>query len=209
MTVLLVVGVVLVAFGALVLLLFPDRPGGRIGWQGLEVSSIGAGLPIIALGVAAIAFAGVRGVSGAEETALVGSTDGQETATTARTAAACFREASPDQLRTVEEGTRTYELVRPEQPKRDPVWIAFTQGGRPLGGLLLRFFPANKIFKIERLVDARCQPVEPVANTSRGGDPRVLQNWDVVRLRFDDALYDLRVGAESDIALDYFIRVAE
>ena len=60
MTILLIIGVALVLFGALVLLRFPDRPGGRIGWHGFEVNSVGAGLPIIALGVVAIAFASVR-----------------------------------------------------------------------------------------------------------------------------------------------------
>lgn len=54
--ILLVVGVGVVALGALVLLLFPDRPGGKIAWQGVEVSSIGAGLPLIVVGLAAIAI---------------------------------------------------------------------------------------------------------------------------------------------------------
>lgn len=57
MAVLVVVGVALVLFGALVLLRFPDRPGGRLVWHGVEVSSVGAGLPLIVLGVAAIAIA--------------------------------------------------------------------------------------------------------------------------------------------------------
>lgn len=48
--VLLLLGVVLVTFGAVMLLRFPDRPGGTIRLQGLEVSSIGAGLPLIVLG---------------------------------------------------------------------------------------------------------------------------------------------------------------
>lgn len=36
------------------LLRFPDRPGGRIVWRGMEVSSAGAGLPLIVLGVAVV-----------------------------------------------------------------------------------------------------------------------------------------------------------
>lgn len=38
------VGVVLVGLGALILLRFPDRPGGSVRFLGMEVSSIGAGL---------------------------------------------------------------------------------------------------------------------------------------------------------------------
>src|SRR3954465_4574756 len=52
--VLAVVGVVLVGLGAVVLLRFPDRPGGTVRFLDMEVSSIGAGLPLIALGVLAV-----------------------------------------------------------------------------------------------------------------------------------------------------------
>jgi hypothetical protein len=55
-TVLLVVGVGVVILGAVILLFIPDRPGGTISWAGAQVSSKGAGLPLIALGVAAIAY---------------------------------------------------------------------------------------------------------------------------------------------------------
>ena len=63
MTILAIVGVAIVVLGAFILLLFPDRPGGKIGWQGAEVSSIGAGLPLIVVGIAAIAIGG-NGVIG-------------------------------------------------------------------------------------------------------------------------------------------------
>jgi len=50
--VLVVLGVGLVALGAVVLMRYPDRPGGVIRFLNLEVGSKGAGLPLIALGVA-------------------------------------------------------------------------------------------------------------------------------------------------------------
>src|SRR2546428_11642501 len=62
---LLAVGIAVVAFGAVVLLKFPQRPGGRIAWHGFEVSSVGAGLPLIVVGIAAVAVAAVRGDGGA------------------------------------------------------------------------------------------------------------------------------------------------
>jgi hypothetical protein len=49
MAVLVVVGVALVVFGAFVLVRFPDRPGGRLVWHGVEVSSVGAGFPLSSL----------------------------------------------------------------------------------------------------------------------------------------------------------------
>ena len=52
-------GVALIALGGVVLMLFPDRPGGEVRLLGLEVSSVGAGLPLIALGVVLVAVAAV------------------------------------------------------------------------------------------------------------------------------------------------------
>jgi hypothetical protein len=214
-TALLVVGIALVAFGALILLLFPDRPGGQIAWQGFQVSSIGAGLPIIVVGVVSIGFAGVRGVGGDNAAATLAAVqDGREASatpaqeTTAGTGSeACFRDIPEEEHRTVEVGTRDFELVRPDQPKGEPVWIVFTDLENPIGGLRFRFLESNTLFRILSVVDADCSPVEPVENVSRGGDPYILENWDVVRLQFGDAFYDLRIGAESDIKLDYFQRV--
>jgi hypothetical protein len=59
--VLLIAGIALVVFGAFVLLKFPDRPGGEIAWHGITVKSVGGGLPLVVLGVAAIAIASFRG----------------------------------------------------------------------------------------------------------------------------------------------------
>jgi hypothetical protein len=53
-----VLGVGLVALGVVVLLLFPDRPGGMIRFHTVEVGSKGAGLPLIVVG-AALAVAAV------------------------------------------------------------------------------------------------------------------------------------------------------
>lgn len=51
-----VVGVALVVFGGLVIVKFPDRIGGDVRILGMQVSSPAAGLPLIALGVAALVF---------------------------------------------------------------------------------------------------------------------------------------------------------
>lgn len=50
-------GVVVAAFGGLILLRFPESPGGTVRTPVGEVSSIGAGLPLIAIGVAVVAIA--------------------------------------------------------------------------------------------------------------------------------------------------------
>ena len=56
-----VTGAALAVFGAVVLIRFPDRPGGRIAWRGLEISSTGAGLPIVVIGVGCLLLAALRG----------------------------------------------------------------------------------------------------------------------------------------------------
>ena len=59
--VLIVTGAATAAFGAVVLVKFPDRPGGRIAWRGLEVSSAGAGLPMIVIGIGCVLLGALRG----------------------------------------------------------------------------------------------------------------------------------------------------
>jgi hypothetical protein len=51
------VGVGVIALGAIVLLLMPDRPGGTISWAGVKVNSAGAGMPLIVVGLVAVAVA--------------------------------------------------------------------------------------------------------------------------------------------------------
>src|SRR5688500_8197605 len=51
------IGLALIVFGAFILVRHSDRPGGTIKWLGLEVSSSGAGLPLIALGIGSVLVA--------------------------------------------------------------------------------------------------------------------------------------------------------
>jgi hypothetical protein len=46
-----VLGVVVAVFGIVVTIRYHDRPGGTLRWLGMELSSTGAGLPLVALGV--------------------------------------------------------------------------------------------------------------------------------------------------------------
>jgi hypothetical protein len=54
---LLILGIVLVIFGGVVLIYFPDRSGGEIEWFGVKVRSAAAGLPLIVLGTIAVVLA--------------------------------------------------------------------------------------------------------------------------------------------------------
>jgi hypothetical protein len=59
MYVLLVIGMVLMLFGALALVKFPEKSGGTVTWHGVEISSTGAGLSLIVLGVVTMTFAAI------------------------------------------------------------------------------------------------------------------------------------------------------
>jgi hypothetical protein len=142
--VLVIVGAALVGFGALVLLKFPERPGGRIAWHGLEVNSVGAGLPLIALGVVAIAIACPIQFPGA----MPGSPPAAPVIESGSAAAA------DDRIVTLEDGTRGRDIVRVDQPKDQPIHITFTQNSRPLGALTLLPFPRDGLFKVQDVVAA-------------------------------------------------------
>lgn len=100
MLVLLIVGVALVLFGGFVLIRMPTRPGGTIKTKWFEVSSVGAGLPLIVLGVAAIVASQVNPFSG--------DGDDGEAGSTAAAAARYFEESEGDRGRVWFEGAAMY-----------------------------------------------------------------------------------------------------
>jgi hypothetical protein len=63
------IGVLLIVFGGLVLLRFPDRPGGQIEFHGAKINSAGAGLPLIVLGLTAVVLAALSGGTQPQPTA--------------------------------------------------------------------------------------------------------------------------------------------
>lgn len=54
---LLILGIVLIIFGGVMPIYFPDRSGGEIEWFGVKVRSTAAGLPLIVLGTIAVVLA--------------------------------------------------------------------------------------------------------------------------------------------------------
>lgn len=193
MIILAIVGVALVGLGALVLLKFPDRPGGKVAWYGFEVNSVGAGLPLIVLGVVAIAIAGSVQFPGTEPASPIGA-PGAESKSSG---------ISADRTVTLEDGTRDRDIIAVDQPKGQPIGIKFAQEGRVLGALTLLPFPDDGLFKVRDVVDAQNRPVGEYANASRGGARNVLQNWDTLHVQFEDKLYMLRVGGFDTIRVNF------
>lgn len=211
---LLLLGVALVAFGALVLLKYSDRPGGTIKWLGAEVSSKGAGLPLIALGVGCIGFAAVRFplaspgpdpiIPPPPETSATRRPDSDTSCV-----AALLSGVPRDRIHTVEVGMGDVEIIGSHQKLDAPFVLLLTENGQRIGALRLRLYQASNsaVYKIEQAIDAGCANVEEMRNTSRGGNPRELLNWDTLRETLGAHQYDLRIGGDGNINVGYFTRI--
>jgi hypothetical protein len=232
MTILLIaLGIGLVVFGGFVLLRHADRPGGTLKWLGMEISSTGAGLPLVALGVLCIAFAVLSTPKGATQDDRERRSSNDAVATsepegessregnlggTAAGLTGCFTEflssVSGDRIARVEAGMRDVPVIGPDQALDRPFGVIFTDGADAIGAARMRLYPGpdygSDLYKIEAIVDGSCQPVEELANASRGGNPRELQNWDTARMRFGERTYDMRIGGEGEIGILFFRRVA-
>jgi hypothetical protein len=211
MTALLAVGIALVVFGSIVLLRFPERPGGRIAWQGFEVSSVGAGLPLIAVGVAAVALA-AGGVD------LGGGANGEEEASTTTAGegtgdGSCFAgyfEGIPaGRVFTLEDGVQDRDVVGTTEPKAGPFGLRLNADGAAIGAIRMGFFPENGLFRIQSVVDAVCRPVEDYGNLNQPGtDKHALPNFNDLGVRLGGRSYLLKAGGGATIRLSFF-RVEE
>jgi hypothetical protein len=132
---LVLLGVVLIVFGAFVLLRYSDRPGATVKWLGAELSSNGAGLPLIMLGVGCIAFAAIRfppsGHSTRDSTAVATSSSA------ARKDGTCVDKwlsgIPRDRIDTVEAGMRDLEVIGSHQPLEQPFVLLLTDNGSLMG----------------------------------------------------------------------------
>ena len=159
MTVLLIVGVAVVVLGAFILLLFPDRPGGKIAWQGAEVSSLGAGLPLIVVGIAAIAIAGSGVIARDDDGAGLGG-DGANGDSAAGTGAALECPGLPQaRIVDVPQGAHTLIVAGPIESKTKPFILRFIDDNRTVGALAARKLPSD-VFQIQAFVDGDCQTSE-------------------------------------------------
>jgi hypothetical protein len=226
--VLLAVGLALIVFGAIVLVRFSDRPGGTVKWLGVEISSAGAGLPLVGLGIGCVLVAALQGPA-ADRPESAGSLPGAQAfdADTPRAsppahpsdagtvAGECLTEflasLPADRVVTIETGMRDLEVIGPHQPLEEPFGLLLTEFGQPIGALRVRLYRApastSDLYRIEAIVDAGCEPVEQLRNASRGGSPYELVNWYTVHMHLGENDYELRIGGEGDIGVSHFNRV--
>jgi hypothetical protein len=196
--ILLVVGVGVVVLGALVLLLFPDRPGGKIAWRGVEVSSIGAGLPLIVVGLAAIGiWSGgvIRGDGGDSR---------DQTIAVLRCPGDLTKSVPAQRVATVESGVNAQVIAGPTVPKTEPFGLRLTDGGETVGAMAVRFLPASGMFKVQSFVDANCHvgQVQSLAVPGQGPLPEI-PNWADVRIVLRGRSYRFNLGAGDQIRVNF------
>jgi len=105
-----------------------------------------------------------------------------------------FHGIPKDRVTTLEGGAQGVQLIGPHQSKDEAIAIKFTEDNRSVGAIKFDFYSNNNMFKVETVVDSKCQIIEDYSNIARGGDKHVLQNWDTLQIRFEDSTYELRLG---------------
>lgn len=221
--VLVVLGIVLVVFGALVLLWFPSRPGGKLRFSGLEVSSIGAGLPLIALGVLAVALAVVqqpdRGSGGNGVRTAPTDTDRPSTPPTSPTGTnvpvphdvpdciTAFFGAQPevpgDRQRELPAGVIDWDVLRPEESKRDEFGLVFTDSGQVVGAAKMSYDILAKQFNVDNIVDGECNPVGWTATNTTGNNPASVPEYDNLQMRLGADRYTVVLeGGQPEVQME-------
>jgi hypothetical protein len=196
------VGVVLVGLGALILLRFPDRPGGSVGFLGMEVSSIGAGLPVIALGLLAVVLA-VEQQRGDSETPST-------TNRAATTAAASGQPAVPrcmveffDAPPEVVVERRKYlprrqgddlDVLKPGEPKDTEFGLILKDQGTVVGAVKMRYDPDAEEFPLDGIVDAACRPAPWTTEQDESTqNPPVAFLSDDIRFTLGETTYNINL----------------
>jgi hypothetical protein len=137
-----------------------------------------------------------------------GATD--QTAATGIADPAClgeyFKGIARDRVGTVEAGARAYDVIEENQPKAGTIGMTFTNNARTIGAIRFALFPANALFKIESIVDARCRRIEDYENLE-GGDKNAWQDSSTVRLRLGGRLYDLNANGRGSVIRISFLSV--
>ena len=138
---------------------------------GIEISSKGAGLPLIFLGIVCIVISNIcipegwDGRYGDNQTIL----NGQTPIDSEDYFEQHFHGIQKDRVATLEEGAEGVQLIGPHQSKDEAIAIKFTENNQPIGAIKFYFYSNNNMFKVETVVDSKCQPIEEYSNVDRGG----------------------------------------
>jgi hypothetical protein len=202
-------GVALVALGVLILLRFPDRPGGNVSLMGLEVSSVGAGLPLVALGVLVtlVAFtqSGEDGPSSTSDESSSSGGGGAVVALLPKHLPACFADffaADPavprDRRRPLPSEAQDIAVLRADEAKADEFALVFTDRQEVVGAAKLRYDVDAKQTSIDAVVDASCKPVSWISNVTPGPSPDLVDQYTTLRLELGTRTYEWELKPEGE-----------
>ena len=201
------VAVALLAVGVVLLWRHPTH-GGTIAWRGLEVSSAGAGLPVLAAGLVVLGGAVIVARDGPDpspappSTATTGSSGGTFGLPPAGCFEGYFASLPAERTATAEVGATGLVVVGRDQPKEPPVGLRVTDRGDVVGGMRFRFVPTSDLFIIESVVDGSCAEIESFFNaTRRGADKHTLKNFEHVFVDWRGATYDIGLGGTGVISV--------
>jgi hypothetical protein len=207
---LIVLGGALVALGALLLLRFPDRPGGEVRLLGLHVSSIGAGLPLVALGVL-VSVVGATTAGGARQPPSTDSSDGGGSGGLVSgpppdDAPACLAEffrarpkVSVPRQRTLPVGADDVEVLAAEESKRQEFGLVLTSGDRVMGAAKLSYDDPTRRFRIGGIVAADCAPARWTASDVPGPNPSSAGQYSNLRTMLGSDTYMIELKPNSTI----------
>ncbi|MGH2918198.1 MAG: hypothetical protein ACRDLS_06305 [Solirubrobacteraceae bacterium] len=208
MIALVVLGFALVALGALVLVRFPDRPGGEVRLLGLRVSSIGAGLPLVALGVlVSVVAATHRGGDGKPaSTQSPGGGSGGVAGPPPDNTPACIAEffqmtpkVSLRRQRTIAAGLDDVEVLAPEESKHEEFGLVLTDNREVLGAAKMSYDDAALRFRVDGIAAADCKPALWVASDEPGASPPSVGQFSNLRVTFGAKKYDIELKPNSTI----------
>jgi len=211
-----VLGVALVALGALVLLRFPDRPGGKVRFLGLEVSSVGGGLPLIALGMLAVVVA-VQQRDGDQVTTdgSSGGGAGQVAGPPPESAPACIAhffgirpEVHKERRRTLPAEAEDVDVLGAAEPKLREFGLVLTDRRKVVGAAKLRYDTDVNQFYVDAVVDAGCERADWTADDTPGSNPSLVNNFNDLTLALSagDYIVELKANSEVEMELHRFQR---
>ena len=173
-------------------------------WRSLPGILTGVAAVITAVATLGALFVG-RGGDGTESP-TAGAASTEATAATSACFDEYFKGIPQDRVGSVEAGAQAYDVITETQPKAGTIGMTFTNNARPIGAIRFAFFPANRLFKIESIVDAQCKPIEDYRNLE-GGDKHSVALDSTARLRLDGRYYDLSASGGGSIIRVSFVSV--
>ena len=177
---------------------------------GLEVSSVGAGLPLIALGVLVVALA-VSQERGRDQPAAPqgAAVRGQQRIIGAAPTPACITEffvrppvVASHRRRVLLAEVEDVVVLKRAEPKREEFGLVLVEQSNVIGAVKMSYDIDTQRFRIDGLIDARCRRADWTAPAMPGSNPSIVNNYTAPRLMLGDREYVLGLKAADFVELE-------